>query len=575
MLVVGAASLVSMKSDVIQSRLPELESLLTPATVIWLSVTLALTKVLHEIGHALACRRYGGECHEMGLLLLVFTPCLYCNVSDAWMVPGKWQRAAIGVAGVVVELVLASVCTFLWWFSEPGLFNALCFNVMLVCSVSTILFNGNPLLRYDGYFVLADLIEIPNLAQQASAEIFHSLIELTLGVPAQRDEEHSPGRRLFLILYGVASAAYRVMVIVGIVWLLRRVLRPHGVEVLADVLGIVVVAGMIAAPSWRAARFIRQAFWSRQMKTRRAFASGIIGLAGLLAALFIPLPHYVPAPAVVEAENARQVYVPVGGTLVVGAETGAVVDPGARLAELKNRELEFEIVRLRGERDLQKLRLANLKNRQTHTPRAAAGIPTAEEALADLEERLARRLEDQERLTIKAPAGGTVLPVRARPRSFAAGELESWTGLPLDPKNRGTHFETGTLLCQIGDPARLEALLVLDQRDVEFVQAGQRVEVQLDQSPGRPLAGTIREVAEIDLKVTPAELLPEGPVPTRQDESGVPRPVSTVYQARVSLEGGTMPILIGQAGRARISAVPLSAARRLFRYLSHTFRFEW
>lgn len=574
-LVVSAIFLVVVKFEIIQANLPELESLLTPSTVIWLSLALALTKVLHELGHALTCRRYGAECHEMGVLLLVFTPCLYCNVSDAWMIPGKWQRAAIGAAGVVVELVLAAICTFLWWFSEPGFLHALCFNVMLVCSVGTILFNGNPLLRYDGYFVLADLVEIPNLAQQASAEVFGTLSELVLGVPAQRDEEFSPRRRVLLGLYAIASAVYRVVVVIGIVWLLRRMLQPHGLEILADFLGIVVVAGLVAPPLWRGARFVQQAYWSRQMKTGRACASGAIAVAGLFVALLVPLPHRVPAPAVVEAESARHVYVPVGGTMVDGVRTGAAVTAGAPLAELQNRELELEIVRLRGERDLQTLRLANLKNRQTHTPRAAAEIPTAEEALADLEERLARRLDDQRRLIIKAPTAGTVLPVRARPRTYAAGELESWSGLPLDQANRGTYFESGTLLCQIGDPARLEALLVLDQRDVEFVHAGQRVEVQLDQSPGQPLTGTIREVAEIDLKVMPAELLPDGPVPTRQDEMGIPRPLSTVYQARVSLETGSLPVLIGQAGRARISAVPMSAAARLIRYLSHTFRFNW
>jgi len=136
-------------------------------------------------------------------------------------------------------------------------------------------------------------------------------------------------------------------------------------------------------------------------------------------------------------------------------------------------------------------------------------------------------------------------------------------------------METGTLLCQIGDPARLEASVVLDQRDVEFVRAGQEVRVQLDQSPDRILSGTIIEIAEIDLKVTPAELLPEGTVATRQDESGVPRPVSTMYQARVSLWGAESSVLIGQAGRAKIDTAPLSLARRLSRYLSHTFRFEW
>ena len=86
---------------------------------------LGVTKMLHEFGHGLACKRFGGECHEMGVMLLVFTPCLYCNVTDAWMIPSNWRRAAIGAAGMYVELILASLATFVWWFSEPGLVNHL------------------------------------------------------------------------------------------------------------------------------------------------------------------------------------------------------------------------------------------------------------------------------------------------------------------------------------------------------------------------------------------------------------------------------------------------------------------
>jgi putative peptide zinc metalloprotease protein len=89
------------------------------------------------------CKHFGGECHEMGVMVLVLTPCLYCNVSDSWLLPNKWARAAIGAGGMYVELVLASIATWIWWFSEPGqLLNNLCLNVMFVCSVSTLIFNS-------------------------------------------------------------------------------------------------------------------------------------------------------------------------------------------------------------------------------------------------------------------------------------------------------------------------------------------------------------------------------------------------------------------------------------------------
>ncbi len=103
------------------------------------------------------------------------------------MLPSKWQRAAIGAAGIYVEIVLAAVCTFLWWFSDVGTLHYLCLNVMFVCSVSTLMFNANPLLRYDGYYILADIVEIPNLRQKANAILQRVVARIFLGIPPSPD----------------------------------------------------------------------------------------------------------------------------------------------------------------------------------------------------------------------------------------------------------------------------------------------------------------------------------------------------------------------------------------------------
>jgi putative peptide zinc metalloprotease protein len=572
--VLAAAIVFVTRFDAVAARLPDFDSFLNPSTILWLGVALALTKVLHELGHALTCRYFGAECHELGLLLLVFTPCLYCNVSDAWMIADKWRRAAIGAAGVAVELVLAAAAALLWWFSEPGLLNSLCLNVMIVSSASTLLFNGNPLMRYDGYFVLSDLVEIPNLAQAGAAVLREEAGAIFLGIPAHREGEYSARQRLFLSLYAISSTIYRTAVIVGILWFLHRMLKPYHLEPLTFLLAVLVALGTAGVPLWQAGRFIQHAYWSRQMQSRRAVTSGLVLTACLAALLLAPLPHRIAAPAVLDAENARKVYASVSGALREGSAIGAAVRAGEKVAVLENLDLKLEIARLRGQRDEQRLKLENLKRRQTRDDTAASQIPTAEEALADLEERLARRLEDEERLTVTAPESGTILPVRRKPRTYARGELDTWWGSPLDPWNRDCHVESGTALCQIGDAARLEATLVIDQSDVEFIRPGQPVEIQLDQAPGRVLSGTIQEIAEIDLKITPAELLPAGTIPTQPDEAGVPRPAGTVYQGRVALVTSDSPLLIGQTGQAKVFAGSLSLGRRLSRYLSRTFRFE-
>ena len=123
----SAVMLVAVQFDIFRSKLPTFHQFFAAENWIWLALAMGITKVIHEFGHGLSCKHFGGECHEMGVMFLVFTPCLYCNVSDSWMLPSKWQRAFIGAAGMYVELVIASFATYIWWFSEPGMLNQLRF----------------------------------------------------------------------------------------------------------------------------------------------------------------------------------------------------------------------------------------------------------------------------------------------------------------------------------------------------------------------------------------------------------------------------------------------------------------
>ena len=157
LLTTAAILLVAVHFNTLQSLLPDFRAFFGAGNLFWLAVALGMVKICHEIGHALTCRHFGGHCHELGFMLLVFTPCLYCNVSDAWLLSDKWRRIAISAAGIVVEVMVASLATFVWWFSGSGLINSLCLDLMFVCSVNTMLLNGNPLLRYDGYYILSDL----------------------------------------------------------------------------------------------------------------------------------------------------------------------------------------------------------------------------------------------------------------------------------------------------------------------------------------------------------------------------------------------------------------------------------
>jgi len=183
-LMVTALVLVLLHPAEVHQRLPDLQSWLQPRQLWLVAAVLAGAKLLHELGHAFACKHFGGECREMGLLLLVFTPCLYCDVSDAWMIPNRWRRAAVDAAGMYVEGALAAASTLVWWNSEPGWLNRICLMVMGVCGVSTLVFNGNPLLRYDGYFILSDVLNVPNLWQRSRAAV--------QSTAARRQPDHFP-----------------------------------------------------------------------------------------------------------------------------------------------------------------------------------------------------------------------------------------------------------------------------------------------------------------------------------------------------------------------------------------------
>src|SRR5262245_31830797 len=240
----------------------------------------------------------------MGVMLLVCTPCLYCNVSDAWMVPSKWRRAVIGAAGMYFELILAAICTFLWWLSEPGLLNHLCLNVMFVSSVSTLLFNANPLMRFDGYYILADLLEIPNLRQKAAAVIQRKLGAWMLGL-RERPDPFLPARRRWLFAaFCVASSVYSWLVTLSIFWFYYRVLEPYGLKVIGQMLGLGMIVSLVVVPLVRLIRFLTEPVRPKDINKMRAAISFGLVAAAVAVILGVPLPYYVAATFEVQPRDA-------------------------------------------------------------------------------------------------------------------------------------------------------------------------------------------------------------------------------------------------------------------------------
>ena len=569
----AAILLVSVQADELRARLPEFTLFFGPANILWLAVVIAMTKVIHELAHGITCRHFGGRCHEMGVMLLVFMPCLYCNVSDAWLLPSKWQRAAVGFAGMYAEIGLASLATFGWWFTQPGTVNSILLDTMLVCSVGTLLINGNPLLRFDGYFILSDVTGVPNLQPRATAVIAEYAKSWGLGIESDGRLQHEPHTG-WLAAYALLSTAYRLTLVASILFFLNRVLRQHDLELFWEVLVAAVVVGILAPPLGKSVELLRDPGLNRQMRTSRIVRSATLLVMALSVLLLVPLPARLRVPILLQARQAEFVYVTAPGTLRLAVEAGQQVSAGQVLAELENKDIRREVVTLTGQLELQKMRLANLQATRISQPSAGQQVPVAEEALRDLEKRLEQRQQDERRLTIVSPAAGSVLPPPQQSPQVAPGQLANWSGSPLDVRNRGAFLPTGTLLCVIGDPQRLEGLLVIDQSQVQLVRQGQRVRAQTEQRPGQILDGQIHKLSEIRLDTVPRELLASGRLPIRPDTQGGMRPLHTSYLARVSFDKPTTPLLPGAWGRAKIYVAPHTLGSRLYRALRSLIRFE-
>jgi putative peptide zinc metalloprotease protein len=574
----SALGLVLVQFDVFQAKLPTFHQFFNLKNAIWLSIALGATKVIHEFGHGLTCKHFGGECHEMGVMVLVLTPCLYCNVSDSWMLPNKWHRIAIGAGGMYIEIVIASICTFIWWFSEPGMLNHLCLSTMFVCSVSTLMFNSNPLLRYDGYYILADLVEIPNLRQKASDILNRKLGYWCLGLE-QPDDPFLPERnQMFFALYSVAAAIYRWVVVFSIMWFLYEIWKPYRLEIIGQIIGVAAIYGLAVQPLWKLGKFFYVPGRIEKVKKPRMYATLGVLAATAAAIAFIPLPHRVYCTLEIQPRDAKSIFVSVPGEIEeVFVKPGDRVDPNAKLAQLANLDVKLALANLVGERDQNQAQLEGLERRMARDPQTASlQLQPLEEALAALNKQINDRQIDLMRLTLVSPVAGTVLPPPELPVKNADKQLAHWSGTPLAPKNRSAYMEEGVLFCMVGDPQKMEALLVVDQEDIEYLKLEQLVDIKLDELPGETLHGRIAEIAAEPLTVSPRSLSNKagGELATKTDEGGVERPLNTSYQVRVPIDDPEGLLRISLRGRGRVHTVAQTLGHRLWRYVTQTFNFR-
>jgi putative peptide zinc metalloprotease protein len=576
--IIAASSLVAVKWHAFLEKLPSHQQFFTPSSCVLLLAALGGVKVLHEFGHGFSCRHFSGRCHALGAMFLVFTPCLYCDVTDSWRFTNKWHRIMVSAAGMYVELVLASLATFAWWFSSPGLVHHLCLSVMFVCSVNTLLFNGNPLLRYDGYYMLADFVEVPNLAAKASSVSWAFAERLICGPPEVDDRLLPQANWLWFCLYHVAATLYRWTLTLAIMVFLMHLARPYHLENVVRMMGLVAVASLLIGPVKRLYRWATVPGGRNDVrKPRAALVSGVI-VALLALVVFLPLPKRVWGTVEIEPQNSQRVYVDVPGRLIEQiVRPGAIVQTGDVVARLANVELELQIADVAAQCRQLKGRLDSLQREQFSDPTAALRMPELRQSLAAAQKQLGNKQEDLERLSLRALRDGTVLPGPAVPaHAQSADRLRDWTGRPHDRDNVGCSLATGTLYCEIGDPRRWQALIVVDQDDLPFIRLGSPVEIKLDELPDIVFHGVVDEIAERELTEAPKHLSNKagGDIATETNAAGVEVPLAKSYQVQVAFEDSEGLVRLGLRGSAKIHVDWEPLGRRIARWCLQTFHLK-
>ncbi len=417
------------------------DRILAPKNLILLWLTFPVVKCFHEFGHALAVKRWGGEVHEMGIMLLVFNPIPYVDATSASAFPGKWQRIAVGAAGMMVELFIASVALLAWTGMEPGTARAIAYNVVLIAGISTVLFNGNPLLRYDGYYILSDLLEIPNLGPRGISYLGYLCKRYLLRIKDVDEPIATSGEKVWFVVYTVAAFIYRIFIYLLIILFVAGKFFAVGV--------IIALWGIFTILVLPVKRAVSSFFEDEAMREKRGRAMAI---AFTLAVFSMLLLFYVPFPLRTMAEGVT--WIPEHSFVRAGTDgfvERLMVSPGARvrkgqvLISCYDPLLPAEVKVL--ESRVSELRIAYGVYRVQDRVKAEM---TREEIKA-AEKKLARARERFSELEIRSPAEGTFI-------------------VPTPEDLPGRFLHHGELVAYVIRPSEARVRLVIPQSAIDLVR---------------------------------------------------------------------------------------------------------
>ena len=524
----GAAGIITvialfLHSDRLVGLFPSLPDYLAALSPTTLALLFVLTKASHELGHAVLCRRLGSRAGVLGIWFFCGIPCPFVDVSDVWRQPTAARRAAVMAAGMAIEVMIAIGAAWVVLLAESPATRLAAVHVVIVCSISTVLFNANPLMRYDGYFILSDWLDVGNLRGDARRAWRH-LWRLPLpGV------FRSGWRVVGLCFFHVASSVYRVFILTAIAAVVLAWANVAG----CWRIGCVVVAIAAARLVWQrlpaAIDLVTgRRGWAGVPRLRRWLV--LAAAAGVFALLFVPLPRYRHVSGVIRASRTQSVYLPRTGTLAqVHVAVGDRIQAGDVLAEVVDPDLRIRQAEVAGQQAVMRqrarvARLSSLRSDRTSSGserdrrtnfRSSSEVDwrVYESAAASLAETSSELEKRSASLRVRAASAGLVLPgvpaggtsdggnKSIRPRGDRAEASPSTPAWAIDPFELtpavGEPVDDRQAWCRIAESDELEAVLSVDVADHQLIRRGSVARIMLPHDRAFPLKSQVAEISPI------------------------------------------------------------------------------
>jgi putative peptide zinc metalloprotease protein len=446
---IGLVIALSHHAELIQSS----SVLLDRDNWLRLAVVWLVLKILHEAAHGIACLHFGGAVPSAGVLLILFAPLPFVDVTASWRFSSKWQRIATAAAGVYFELFVAAVAVIVWNWSSDTVVRHGALNVAATAGLVSLLVNGNPLMRFDGYYVLSDWLELPNLSGSGQKYIA-GIVQRIVGIEVPPDNR-SPRTRRIIAVYAVASLIWRNMVYAGLLVVLYAMASKLGAFV-ANVAVLLALAGILVNPVRRVVQFLRK---QQTVSTRRLVivAGGALAiLAGV--AFLLTRPSSVRTCGIVEYSPPTIVRSASPGFVKeIKVRNGETVQAGQEIAVIENEELSVDLANIR--RQIEQSRLQQRIHRQAEETAKSQAEVAKSDSLEKKEVEIQHQVEG---LIVRAPIGGQVV----------AHDLDS---LP------GRYLSVGDEIVVIGNEKSKEIVVAAAQNDISsfMAQRSQAVRVRV------------------------------------------------------------------------------------------------